>query len=95
MFDQVSRLFRLTIYPSQQIPFVVPDSVTLPLKHSIGIMAACQDYTCGGYEDVEEWADEIQQFATGGVTSSASNLPTVLAKCQEAVQPTVSPCFNR
>ena len=55
-------------------------------------MAACQDYTCGGYEDVEEWTDEIQQFATGGV---ASNLPTVLAKCQEAVQSSVSPRFKK
>jgi len=58
-------------------------------------MAACQDYTCGGYEDMEEWADEIQQFATGGVTSSVSNLPTVLAKSQVAVQPSVSPHLNQ
>jgi len=39
---------------------------------------------------MEDWADEVQQIAMGGVTSDDSNLPAVLATCQEAVQSNVS-----
>ena len=58
-------------------------------------MAASQDFSCCGYDDVEEWEDEFQLVATEDYTSPSFNLPFVLAKCQEAVQPSVSPLFNK
>lgn len=56
----------------------------------------CQDITCQGGYDVEEWADEIQQIAAGEDgytiedTSRQHNLPAVLTKCRDAVQANVS-----
>ena len=57
-------------------------------------MAASQDFSCCGYDDVDEWEDEFQLVATDDYTSPSFNLPAVLAKCQEVVHPSVSSVFN-
>jgi len=53
-------------------------------------MSASQDFSCCGYDGVEEWEDEFQLVATEDFISPSFNLPAVLSKCQEAVQPHVS-----